>query len=35
MFDPATGSKLRGGDVVKIKIGDRVVGGEIRARAVT
>ena len=33
MFDLAIGSKLRGCDVVRIKIGDVVRGGEIRHRA--
>lgn len=33
MFDFAIDSKLRGCDVVKIKIGDVVSGGEIRQRA--
>jgi site-specific recombinase XerC len=34
MFDLAIDSKLRGGDVVKIKIGDLVVGGRVRSRAI-
>ena len=34
MFDLAIDSKLRGCDVVKIKIGDIVVGGRIRNRAI-
>ena len=34
MFDLAIDSKLRGCDVVKIKIGDLVVGGRIRNRAI-
>ena len=34
MFDLAIDSKLRGCDVVKIKIGDLVVGGQIRDRAI-
>lgn len=33
LFDLAIDSKLRGCDVVKIKIGDIVAGGEIRTRA--
>ena len=32
MFDLAIDSKLRGCDVVKIKIGDLVLGGRVRAR---
>lgn len=34
MFDLAIDSKLRGCDVVKIKIGDIVRGGEVRSRAI-
>ena len=34
LFDLAINSKLRGGDVVKIKIGDVVAGGQIRTRAI-
>lgn len=34
MFDLAIDSKLRGCDVVKVKIGDLVSGGQIRSRAV-
>ena len=34
MFDLAIDSKLRGCDVVKVKIGDLVVGGRIRNRAI-
>ena len=34
MFDLAIDSKLRGCDVVKIKIGDLVVGGRVRNRAI-
>jgi site-specific recombinase XerC len=34
LFDLAIDSKLRGCDVVKIKIGDLVSGGRIRARAI-
>lgn len=34
LFDFAIDSKLRGSDVVKVKIGDLVSGGRIRARAV-
>ena len=34
LFDLAIDSKLRGCDVVKIKIGDLVIGGQIRARAI-
>jgi integrase len=34
MFDLAIDSKLRGCDVVKVKIGDLVSGGRIRSRAV-
>ena len=34
LFDLAIDSKLRGCDVVKIKIGDLVSGGQIRARAI-
>jgi integrase len=33
LFDLAIDSKVRGCDLVKIKIGDLVAGGEIRARA--
>ena len=34
LFDLAIDSKLRGCDVVKVKIGDIVLGGQIRARAI-
>ena len=34
MFDLAIDSKLRGCDVVKVKIGDLVSGGQIRSRAI-
>jgi hypothetical protein len=34
MFDLAIDSKLRGCDVVKIKIGERVSGGRVRSRAI-
>ena len=34
LFDLAINSKLRGCDVVKIKIGDIVLGGQVRARAI-
>ncbi len=34
MFDLAIDSKLRGCDIVKIKIGDLVSGGRVRARAI-
>ena len=34
MFDLAIDSKLRGCDLVKMKVGDPVVGGRVRARAV-
>src|ERR1700761_4678303 len=34
MFDLTIDSKLRGCDVVKVKIGDLVVGGRIRNRAI-
>jgi len=34
MFDLAIDSKLRGCDVVKIKIGDLVSGGKVRSRAI-
>ena len=34
MFDLAIDSKLRGCDVVEVKIGDLVVGGRIRNRAI-
>src|SRR5260221_12903163 len=34
MFDLAIDSKLRGCDVVKVKIGDLVSGGRVRARAI-
>ena len=34
LFDLAVDSKLRGCDLVKIKIGDLVIGGQIRARAI-
>lgn len=33
MFDLAIDSKLRGCDVVKIKIGELVTGGQVRVRA--
>jgi site-specific recombinase XerC len=33
MFDLAIDSKLRGCDVVKVKIGDLVIGGRVRSRA--
>src|SRR5438270_10702510 len=33
LFDLAIDSKLRGWDVVKVKIGDLVSGGEVRSRA--
>ena len=35
LFDLAIDSKLRGCDVVKLKIGDLVSGGRIRSRAVS
>src|ERR1700722_3167414 len=35
MFDLAIDSKLRGGDVVKVKISDLVSGGRVRSRAIT
>ena len=34
LFDLAVDSKLRGCDLVKIKIGDLVTGGELRTRAI-
>src|SRR5580692_4207268 len=34
MFDLAIDSKLRGCDVVKVKIGELVSGGQIRSRAI-
>jgi integrase len=34
MFDLAIDSKLRGCDVVKVKIGDLVSGGQVRSRAI-
>jgi hypothetical protein len=34
MFDLAIDSKLRGCDVVKVKIGDLVSGGRVRSRAI-
>ncbi len=34
MFDLAIDSKLRGCDVVKMKIGDLVIGGRVRSRAI-
>lgn len=34
MFDLAIDSKLRGCDVVKVKIGDVVSGGHVRSRTV-
>lgn len=34
LFDLAIDSKLRGCDVVKVRIGDRVLGGQIRSRAI-
>ena len=34
MFDLAIDSKLRGCDVVKVKVGDLVLGGRIRSRAI-
>jgi integrase len=34
MFDLATDGKLRGCDVVKVKIGDLVSGGRVRSRAI-
>src|ERR1700722_10160026 len=34
MFDLAIDSKLRGCDIVKIKIGDLVSGGRVRSRAI-
>ncbi|HVI51811.1 MAG TPA: tyrosine-type recombinase/integrase [Candidatus Sulfotelmatobacter sp.] len=34
MFDLAINSKLRGCDIVKIKIGDLVRGGQVRSRAI-
>ena len=33
MFDLAIDSKLRGCDLVKIKVGDLVAGGRVRSRA--
>ena len=34
LFDLAIDSKLRGCDVVKVRIGDLVLGGQVRARAI-
>src|ERR1700737_904950 len=34
MFDFAIDSKLRGCDVVKVKVGDLVSGGRVRSRAI-
>ena len=34
MFNTAIDSKLRGCDVVKMKIGDLVIGGRVRSRAI-
>ena len=34
LFDLAVDSKLRGCDVVRIKIGDLVTGGQVRSRAI-
>ncbi len=34
MFDLAIDSKLRGCDVVKVRIGDVVLGGRVRSRAI-
>src|SRR5260221_7849052 len=34
LFDLAIDSKLRGCDVVKVKIGDLVLGGQVRTRAI-
>jgi hypothetical protein len=34
MFDLAIDSKLRGCDVVKMKVGDLVSGGQVRLRAI-
>jgi hypothetical protein len=34
MFDLAIDSKLRGCDVVKVRIGDLVSGGHVRSRAI-
>jgi hypothetical protein len=34
LFDLAVDSKLRGCDVVRVKIGDLVIGGQIRTRAI-
>lgn len=34
MFDLAIDSKLRGCDIVKIKVGDLVAGGRVRLRAI-
>jgi hypothetical protein len=34
LFDLAIDSKLRGCDVVKVRIGDLVLGGQIRGRAI-
>ena len=34
MFDFAIDSKLRGWDVVKVKVGDLVSGGRVRSRAI-
>lgn len=33
MFDIAIDSKLRGCDVVKLRIGDVIVGGQVRQRS--
>jgi hypothetical protein len=33
MFDVAIDSKLRGCDVVKLRVGDVVVGGQVRQRS--
>jgi hypothetical protein len=34
MFDLAIDSKLRGCDLVKIKVGDLVIGGRVRSRVI-
>ncbi len=34
LFDLAIDSKLRGCDVVKVRIGDLVLGGQVRSRAI-
>lgn len=34
MFEPAIDSKLRGCDIVKMKIGDVVRGGQVRSREI-